>query len=241
MTTQWALATVLAASACLPATGQTAPAEDPVTVATEHPRLFLRPQRARLLKRERERSSMRWQQFAALVTGAAPLPERGFAQALYYQVSGDMTIGKRAVEFAMSPGADLRQMAIVYDWCQDLLSEAQKTALAGRMTQAIAATANDPKPAAVRSRALAAVVLFDEVPQTPQRELERIVRGWWEREIVPALKAGRNPIGREDGYPLFELLHAIRDNTIIDLRESSRQFFKDYPIERLMSYYPAPM
>jgi hypothetical protein len=31
--------------------------DDPVTVSTEHPRLFLRPQRLRLLKRERQRSS----------------------------------------------------------------------------------------------------------------------------------------------------------------------------------------
>src|SRR6516162_5100239 len=38
-------------------------ADDPVTVSTDHPRLFLRPQRLRLLRRERERSSMRWQQF----------------------------------------------------------------------------------------------------------------------------------------------------------------------------------
>jgi hypothetical protein len=44
---------------------------------------------------------------------------------------------------------------------------------------------------------------------------------------------------REDAYALMELLHAIRDSTIIELRESIPRFFKDYPIEHLLSYYPA--
>ena len=52
---------------------------------------------------------MRWQQFAALVAGNAPMPERGFALALYYQVSGDAAVGKQAVAWALAPGADLRQ------------------------------------------------------------------------------------------------------------------------------------
>jgi hypothetical protein len=231
---------VLAALGGWPAGGQTpAATADPVAVATEHPRLFLRPQRLRLLKRERERSSMRWQQFAALVTGNAPLQELGFAQALYFQVSGDANVAKEAISFAVAPGADLRQMAIVYDWCQDAMTAAQKSNLAGKLAKAIAAPPTDNTVATVRSRALAAIVLYDEVPQTPQKELERIVRVWWERDTAPALKAGKSVVGREDAYALFELLHAIRDNTIIDLRDSCRQFFKDYPIEHLMTYYPA--
>jgi hypothetical protein len=244
MRPQRAFCLILATLAGWPAAGQTAQTAqtadaDPVAVSTEHPRLFLRPQRLRLLKRERDRSSMRWQQFAALVVGNAPLPELGFAEALYYQISGDANVAKEAIAFAIAPGADLRQMAIVYDWCQDVMTAAQKTTLATRMTRAMAATAADNSVGSVRSRALAAIALYDEVPQTPQKELERIVRIWWERDTVPALRAGKSPIGREDAYPLFELLHAIRDNTIIELRDSARQFFKDYPIEHLMTYYPA--
>jgi len=71
--------------------------EEPVVVFTEHPRLFLRPARLRLIQRERERTSMRWQQFDAYVAGEAPLPEPGFAQALYYQALGNMAAGRRAV------------------------------------------------------------------------------------------------------------------------------------------------
>ncbi len=38
---------------------------------------------------------------------------------------------------------------------------------------------------------------------------------------------------------LMELLHAIRDNTNVDFRESYGAFFKDFPIDHLLSYYPA--
>src|SRR6202521_46075 len=57
------------------------PADEPVAVFTVHPRLFLPAPRLRLLKRERERSSARWQQLELLVAGNAPMPERGFAHA----------------------------------------------------------------------------------------------------------------------------------------------------------------
>jgi len=54
---------------------------------------------------------MRWQQFENLVAGKAPMPEPGFALALYYQVSGDRNAGRQAVEWALAPGSDLRQVA----------------------------------------------------------------------------------------------------------------------------------
>jgi hypothetical protein len=206
-------------------------ADEPVTVSADHPRLFLRPQRLRLLRREKERESMRWQQFAALVTGNAPLPERGFSLALYYQVTADANAGKDAVAWALTPEADLRQMALVYDWCQEVLTPAQKTALARRISQALAAAPPEGIPE-TRSRALAAIALFDEVPQAPQKELERIVRVWWKDRLT-------HGVPRDDAYALYELLHAVRDTTIVELRDCCRQFFKDFPIEHLMSYYPA--
>jgi hypothetical protein len=214
-------------------------ADESVTVSSEHPRLFLRPARLRLLRRERERASARWQQFEALVAGNAPMPERGFAQALYYQISGNAAAGQQAIAWALGPGDDLRQLALVFDWCQDLLGEAQRRELAARLQKGMAATAANDGIAAVRSRVLAAVALFDHVPQAPQRELERVVRDWWHGRIAPALHSGRGAVARDDAYALLELLHAMRDNTDLDLRESCAGFFKDFPIEHLMSYYPA--
>jgi hypothetical protein len=212
---------------------------EPVTVSTDHPRLFLRPARLRLLKRERERASARWQQFDALMAGNAPMPEPGLAEALDYQISGNAAAGRQAVAWALGPGDDLRQLALVFDWCQELLSEAQRRDLAARIQKGMAAAAADDSMAAVRSRVLAAVALFDEVPQAPQRELERVVRDWWNGKMAPALEKGRDVVARDDAYPLFELLHAIRDNTMLDLRERCPRFFKDFPIEHLVSHYPA--
>jgi hypothetical protein len=212
--------------------------DDPVAVFTEHPRLFLRPQRLRLLKRERERASPRWQQFRTLVVGNAPLPERGFAWALYYQIAGDEDFGRKAVEWALTPAADLRQLALIFDWCQDLLTDNERRNLTARLAKAIANTA-DPAIPAVRSRALAAIALYDHVPQGPQRALDATVHQWWERQMVPALRGGKSVVARDDAYALWELLHAVRDNTNLDLRESIPHFFKDFPIEHLLSHYPA--
>ena len=213
--------------------------DEPVTVSSDHPRLFLRPARLRLLKRERERASARWQQFDALMAGNAPMPEPGFAQALDYQISGNAAAGRQAIAWALGDGEDLRQLALVFDWCQDLLSEAQRRALAARLEKGMAAAAADDSIAAVRSRVLAAVALFDHVPRAPQRELEGVVRNWWNGKLAPALENGRGVVARDDAYPLFELLHAMRDNTMLDLRERCPRFFKDFPIEHLVSHYPA--
>jgi len=213
--------------------------DEPVTVSAEHPRLFLRPQRLRLLKRERQRMSPRWQQFESLIAGRAPMPERGFAQALYYQVAGDTAAGQQAIAWALGKESDLRQQAIVYDWCQDLLNEAQRRDLTARLEKSIAAPPADDSIAVARSRALAAIALFDHVPQTPQKELERLVRKWWEGGLIPALKGGRDVIARDDAFPLMELLHAVRDTTNVELRESFPRFFRDFPLEHLLTNYPA--
>src|SRR5687767_7694008 len=235
MTRLWVLAAAIGGAAALH--GQIS-SDEPVTVSTEHPRLLLPAQRLRLLKRERERTSLRWQQFEALVAGNAPMPERAFAYALYYQISGEADFGRKAIEAALG-GNDLRQQALVYDWCQKALSDAQRRSLEARLTKGIADTAANDSVAAVRSRVFAAITLYDHVPQIPQRELQRVVHGWWTGKIIPALKSGRSVISRDDAYPLFEMLHAIRDSAILELRESYPRFFKDYAIEHLLSYYPA--
>jgi hypothetical protein len=244
---------VLAVCAAAAATGQaqvapqvqstpqvqsSAPAGDPIVVSTAHPRLFLRPARLRLLRRERERTSLRWEQFEALMAGGAAMPEPGFADALYYQVAGDKAAGRKAIAWALGPDADLRQMALVYDWCQDLLGDAERQNFAARLSRRMTESA-DAGMAAARSRALAAVALFDDFPDTPPRELDRLIHQWWDGKIAPALKDGRHIVSRDDAYALYELLHAIQDNIKLDLRESNPRFFKEYPIEHLLSYYPA--
>ncbi len=208
-------------------------------VYTEHPRLFLRPQRLRLLKRERERQSMRWKQFETLVAGGAQMPEPGFAWSLYYAVTGDATIGKRAVEWALGPATDLRQLAIVYDWCQGALDQQQSKALAAKLAKALA-----PKgPADViaqRNRALAALSVAEQNMDASEGILRDVVEHWWRAQVTPTLEAGRNFDLGAEVYALYELLHAVRDNLTIDLRSYAPGYFKNLAVFQVVSIYPSP-
>src|SRR5512138_260064 len=106
--TQWSPVTracvpllLLTALACAAPSG-----DEDFRVYTDTPRLLLRPARLRLLRRERDRQSERWQRFAALVTGEPAEP--GFAQALYATVAKDTSAARQAVDWALTPGADPR-------------------------------------------------------------------------------------------------------------------------------------
>src|SRR5579864_969206 len=221
----------------LPVAAQTQ--DESFRVYAEHPRLILGSHRLQLLRKERDRRSVRWQQFELLMAGHAPMPEPGFAGALYYKVSGNEAAGKAAITWALGPASDLRQLALVFDWCQDLLSPAQARALTAKLARAIEETARNRSIPVMRGRVLAAIVLAGHQQELSERELARSIQGWWRGEIAPALNAGRNVISRDDLYPLYEMLHAVRDNLNIDLRESAVPFFKSLPIYDLVSYYPA--
>ncbi len=206
--------------------------DESLRIDTPHPRIFLAPRRLKLLRRERERQSLRWNQFHLLMVSKAPMPEPGFAEALYYQVSGDAEAGRQAIAWALADGADLRQRALVFDWCQDLLTEAESKSLASKITSGIEQSRRDASVAATRSRLLAAVALSGTVPAIPERELDEVIHHWW-----PANSGG---IGPGAGvYPLMEILHAVRDNLNLDLREGQTQVFTDLPILQLLNYYPA--
>jgi hypothetical protein len=213
--------------------------DESLEIYTEHPRLFLGAQRLRLLKRERERRTTRWLQLETLMTGKAAMPEPGFASALYYQVSGDRQFATQAIRWALGPAADLRQLALVFDWCQEALTEAQSKDLAAKLVKAIAASERDKSLPAVRDRVLAAVALAGHRADVSKRVIEWTVHTWWRDQMTPGLKSGRALVPRDTVYALFEILHAVRDNTNIDLRDPVPGFFKGLPIFHLLSYYPA--
>ncbi len=222
--------------------------EDEFRVYTEHPRLILTAQRLRLLQRERERDSPRWHQFHALVSamieGGPALPEPGFALALDYAVSGDAGAGKRAVDWALKPSAaDLRQLALVYDWCQPILTPPQSSALAAKIRRLL----SQPLPetsagsiAARRDRALAWIATADDSAHAEEAPLRDLAKTWWTAQFAPALSAGRAAPPLADFYALLEILHAVRDNLKIDLRETAPQYFQRLPVLLIAANYPAP-
>lgn len=208
-------------------------------VYTDHPRLFLKAQRLRLLKRERERTSMRWIQFEALVRGGAQMPEPGFALALYHAVTGDAEVGKRAVEWALPASADIRQTALVFDWCQDVLTPAQSKTLSAKLAAA-ARDASSKDIRAIRTRALAAIAAADESGDRGEAALRDVIDRWWRKQMAPALVQGHDVASGDETFALLELLHATRDNLTIDLRTGAPEYFKQLPQFYVTSHYPAP-
>ena len=208
-------------------------------VYRDAPRLLLTPQRLRLLQRERERQSPRWEQFDALMSEGASMAEPGFASALYYQVARQPAAAKEAIDWALGPGSDLRQLALVFDWCGPALTAAQSDRLASKIQAALANTSvNDVRGQS--ARVLAAVALADRLPDQGNAILSEIVQKWWRAQIVPKLAAGEPALPREQRYAFYEMLHVLRDNVKIDLRESAPGYFKGLPLAHLTGHYPAP-
>jgi hypothetical protein len=229
---------------------QTAPpgasaADEDYHVYTDSPRLLMSKRRIRLLQRERERQSMRWQQFDSLISGGAVMPEPGFAWALHYQAAGDAASGRKAIQWALGSGADaekdLRQLALVFDWCARLMNPEQTDQLAAKLTRGLNGPAladNDIRGRA--ARVLAAVALADRLSDHGEAFLRGVVQDWWRGKIVKQLASGLPAIPREQMYALYEVLFAIRDNLRIDLRESAWSYFKTLPIDELEGHYPGP-
>jgi len=215
-------------------------AQDEYRVYTDHPRLFLTPQRLRLLQRERDRESMRWRQFSLLVQAAAELPEPGFALGLYYAVSGDAVMGKRAVSWALGAAADLRQLALVYDWCQPVLTPVQSKALLAKIHKL-----SDQRTAdtieAHRDRVLAIIATADDSQHSEEGPLASIVGQWWKAQFAPKVASGSVTVSHYQLFALLEILHAIRDNLKVDLREAAGEYFRELPKYQVLGNYPAPL
>ncbi|HWF07193.1 MAG TPA: hypothetical protein VG297_01955 [Bryobacteraceae bacterium] len=224
---------------------QPAPRPDTFKVYTDGPRLLLRPQRLRLLRRERERRSLRWDQFETLWTGNARFPELGWTQALRYQLSDDKDAGTRAVAWAIGPADtarpdDVRQMAIIADWCDALITGDDKRQLNAKLQRTIA----DARPAGTladaRSRVFAAIALTDAQPAAAQKSLESFFDAFWNATFIASLKSAKAGVPNADAYAMLEIMHAVRDNLNFDLRDTFPAWFRQYPLQHLLAHYPAP-
>jgi hypothetical protein len=214
--------------------------EEEFRVYNEHPRLLLNGQRIRLLKRERDRDSMRWHQFALLVRAAAQMPEPGLALGLYFAVTGDPAFGQRAVEWALGPAADLRQLSLVYDWCQPAMNAAQSKALLAKIRRMM----EPPPPASLlarRDRILASIATAEDAQHSEESLLRETVQQWWRKGLAPKLSSGVTAIPHDELYALLELMHVIRDNTKVDLREDAGEYFRELPKYQILGNYPAPL
>jgi len=202
---------------------------------TDPPRILLRPQRLRSLVREKNRQSVRWEHVAELTE----TPEPGFANALIWVVSKDQTYARRAIDWALTKESDARQMAIVLDWCASEMTSAERGVIVARL-RSESAKANGSSISAARDRVFAAVATASDDPAGAEQALRDFVTNWWRKRIAPTLVAGRLAMSPRDEFALYELLHVVRDNLNIDLREDAPEWFRALPEWHILSHYPAP-
>jgi hypothetical protein len=209
-------------------------------VYSDSPRLFLRPARLKLLRRERDRQSLRWEQFDTLWNANAPFPELGWAAALRYQIAQEDAAGRSAITWALSPAAtDIRQIALIVDWCGSLLSKPDQTVLLAKLRKATSGPA--PKTIAeARDVAMAAIVLSESQPDLAEKTLTAVFDNFWTANFIAAIRAARARVPNPDACAMMELLHVVRDNVNYDLRDTFPLWFRDYPVIHLMAHYPAP-
>ncbi|HTB11359.1 MAG TPA: hypothetical protein VK752_07310 [Bryobacteraceae bacterium] len=210
--------------------------DDDFHVFGDPPRLLLTKQRLRLLQREKDRESMRWLQFYTFIVGGAPMPEQGLDWAFYSQVAKNQASGRKAVEWAVDDKhTDARQLALIFDWCSALMTKSQADRVAAKLEKSLAAGVTGDV-AKQNGRALAAIALADRLPDQGEAVLKGIVQQWWRAGLA------KNPgsIPREQIYLLYEMMHAIRDNLKIEMREAAIEYFKMLPTDHLVGHYPSP-
>jgi hypothetical protein len=173
------------------------------------------------------------------MTSGVRLPQPGFAEALYAIVSDDADAAARAVSDALKTD-DARQVALALDWLHDSMPPEDAGALAAKLKSELVKPVSTIDIAAVRTRALAAIAISDIDPVLSEKTLRWVIQDWWRGKIAPGLRAGAALIRPDEVFALYELMHAIRDNLTVDLREDARDWFKNLPGRRLLSYYPVP-
>ncbi len=225
-----------------PATESTAP--DTFRAYTTAPRIFLLPSRLKLLRRERERRSLRWEQFETLWQAGTQFPEFGWTAALRYQVAQDEAAGRQAVAWAVTATATsdsvLRQIALISDWCEPLTAAADRAAITPKLERAMSVPTAGITLAQARTKTLAAIALSEAQSAASERALREVYEGYWMGRFIPGLRAGKIHVPNGDANAMLELIHAFRDNLNFDLRETFGKWFRDYPLTHILAHYPEP-
>ncbi len=178
--------------------------------AVHTPHLLLSAKLLRRLKRDRERQTTRWNNFENRVRNVADSPERGFELALYFAVSGDEARGQEAMAWAATHPCERRQRALIQDWV-GALPVASCSAPPSLRDQAFERIATGQDASAISDQARA--------------------------QLIP--KLSKNGItSSAELYSLIELLSVLRDNGSMDIRTADPLFFRNLPLEFLLSLHP---
>ncbi len=123
------------------------------------------------------------------------------------------------------------------------MTPAQSDRLSAKIQSALAkpaVTINDVRGQS--ARVFAVIALADRLPDQGNAILSEIVQEMVAVEDrAPQLASGRAFLRVTNGNALrMEMLHALRDNVKVDLRESAAGYFKDLPLAHMTGHYPSP-
>ncbi|MBV9300498.1 MAG: hypothetical protein JOY62_07420 [Acidobacteriaceae bacterium] len=194
-----------------------------ITAQEHSPHLLLTAQRLKRLQHDRERQTVRWLNFENRVTTVPDSLERGFELALYYLVTRDQKRGREAIQWALDHPCELRQIALIVNWCDPLVSDEERRKL----------RSNRCERAARDGRAIATI--RDDL-------FLRIVWG----EELPGPHTGKQleQFGLTDARNLLaacEYIATVRRGQGIDMRQDDAPFFRRLPAEFLLAMKPAEL
>lgn len=192
----------------------------------ENPHLLLTARRLHRLKLDAQRQTERWANFEKRVKTVPDSSERGFELALYSRVTDDAASCQEAIKWGSAHIEDVRQNALIVDWCRDALAGNQ----AAELLSEGAGKGTSPFRSA-RDR------LFAQVARG-KASLEHARTAW--KELLPLVE--RDPrLNAQDLYALYEFLDAVNTNFHTDLRQDNAKLFADLPTILLLSQQPAQM
>ncbi len=174
------------------------------------PQLLLSAKLLRRLKRDRDRQTVRWIAFENRVKTVPDSPERGFELALYYAITADAASASDAITWAASHPCERRQRALIQDWV-------------GNVTDVPC-----PSTASLRDQIFQAI--------NSGSSLDALIHSV-RTQLIPQLASSAlsNPA---DFYAMAEILAVLRARNSEDLRNAAPQFFRNLPVEFLLSLKP---
>ena len=215
-------------------------------VYEDHPRLFLEPSRLQRLRMDVDRRSLRWQSLSDLIAAEAAFDEQPLVDALRFQVEGSEAPGLAALAWSMrlaeagiQTAAELRQAALVYDWCYDLFDASDRDGLKVALTDAVSALLPQAALDAglIRAAILASIATAGDWEES-EAALATLLGTHWQAEILPRLRSGR--IG-DDGASLIAALETglvVRHNLEWDPLQPGIDAVRSLVRCRMLSYYP---
>jgi len=90
-----------------------------------------------------------------------------------------------------------------------------------------------------RDRMLGLIATADDATHAEEAPLRALVERW-RKAVAGSIASGATAPPLSDFYALLEMLHAVRDNLKIDLRDGAPDYFAHVPTFLIAGNYPAP-